>query len=92
LRPIHRAAARLRAQGCTFKEISQQLGYNPNYWGRLAKHSTVFKQYLQACIDAQEQNYMTSTQRLLDAAIEQQLVELLLKRRLKSQKTLRSEC
>jgi hypothetical protein len=35
---------------------------------------------------------MTSTQRLLDAAIEQQLADVLLKRRLKAQKTLRSEC
>ena len=87
LRPIHRAAARLRAQGLTYREISEQVGYLPHYWARLCCGSPIFKQYLQACIDAQEQNYMTSTQRLLDAAIEQQLSDTLLKRRLRAQKT-----
>ena len=69
----HREAARLRAQGLTYREISERVGFLPHYWSRLATQSPRFRAYLDACRSALETYYLHATEQFIQDAVERRI-------------------
>lgn len=78
-----RFAAQMRANGSTYAAIGRELGDSRQYWHWLYHNNHEFAAAVAYYITILEREYLTSTRRLLDAVIEQQLADTLLKRRRK---------
>jgi hypothetical protein len=56
-----------------FVEVGEEVGFHPQHLGRLVTYSKLFQEYLYFCREALDELYLTSAERLNNAAIERQL-------------------
>lgn len=78
-----RVAAQMRANGSNWAQIGRELGDSRQYWHWLYCNNHEFSAAVEYYISILEREYLTSTRRLLDAVIEQQLAAAMLKQRRK---------